>query len=237
MKNSFYALFSCLLAITSMGITPGFAPVEAHADCNDDGGPFVDWKNCRKRNLIMDNSNFSSADFTRVDFSASDLRNSNFTNANFYKTNLMRASIAGSNAKDANFQSVLGSRTDFSRGNYEGANFAKAEINRSNFSNSNLKNANLSKADFSRVNFFNANMEGVNLYASNLSRANLTEVIIDEKFNLTNAFLFRTNIEGLDLSMVKLEQWQINLSCGNKNTILPDNLTKPAHWPCSSEEG
>lgn len=237
MKNSLYALFSCLLVSTSLGATPGFAPVKAHADCSDDGGPYVDWANCRKRNLIMDSSDFSSADFTRVDFSASDLRNSNFSNANFYKTNLMRASIAGSNAKGANFQSVLGSRTDFSRGDYEGANFSKAEINRSNFSNSNLKNANLSKADFSRVNFFNANLEGVNLYASNLSRANLTEVIIDEKFNLTNAFLFRTNIEGLDLSMVKeLKQWQINLSCGNKNTVLPDNLDKPAHWPCRSED-
>ena len=222
-----------ILGFGLVNFSPVFISAAAHASCNDSAGPSVNWQNCRKRNLIMDGFNFSGSDFTRTDFSASDLRNSNLSNSKFVKTNLMRASIAGSQAKDANFEGVIASRTDFSKGNFSNSNFNKAEISRSNFSNSNLQNAQMSKADFSRVNFSNANMKGVNLSFSNISRANLTGIIINENFSLEGSYMFLTHIEGVDLSrLTGLEQWQINMACGNKQTVLPDDLSTPASWPC-----
>ena len=222
-----------ILVVAVFSLEPNIVTPSAHAACTDTAAPSVDWENCRKRNLIMDNFDFSGSNFTKSDLSASDLRNSNLTKARFIKTNLVRASLSGSNAQEANFEGVVASRTDFSKGNYKNASFLKAEISRSNFSNSNLENADMSKADFSRVNFFNSNLKGVNLSFSNISRTNLTSVNIDENFSLEGSFMFLTRIEGLDLSGSKtLKQWQINMACGNKETILPQGITTPDTWPC-----
>lgn len=208
---------------------------QSYAACSDTAGPAVNWENCRKRNLIMGSADFSGANFTRTDLSASDLRNSNLSNATFIKTNLVRASLSGSQAKDTNFESVVASRTDFSNGNYENANFSKAEISRSNFANSNLENAKLSKADFSRVNFSNANLKSVDMSFTNISRSDLTNIKIDETFTLTGSYMFLTNISGLDLSNLKglnLKQWQVDMACGDDTTKLPKSLKRPANWPC-----
>lgn len=222
-----------ILATSVLSLDPNFVTSSAHAACTDTAAPSVNWENCRKRNLIMDSFNFSGANFTKADLSASDLRNSTLAKAIFFKTNLVRASLSGSNAEEANFESVVASRTDFSKGNYKNANFVKAEISRSNFSNSDLENAKMSKADFSRVNFINANLKGVNLAYSNISRANLTGASIDENFSLEGSFMFLTRIEGLDLSSSKtLQQWQIDMACGNKTTVLPEGLSAPDTWPC-----
>lgn len=229
-------VFITFLAASILSPHEGFITRSAHASCTDTAAPSVNWENCRKRNLIMDNFNFSGSNFTRADLSASDLRNSNLQEVTFIKTNLVRASLAGSNAQGANFEGVVASRTDFSNGNYQNANFLKAEIGRSNFSNSNLENANMSKADFSRVNFFNSNLKGVSLNFTNISRTNLTGILIDENFSLKGAYMFLTRIEGLDLSTSKtLKQWQIDMACGNKATILPQGITAPDTWPCDFE--
>lgn len=237
MKIRLSSLFAITFLATSiLSPYPGFITRSAHAACTDTAAPSVNWENCRKRNLIMDNFDFSGSNFTRADLSSSDLRNSNLQKVRFLKTNLVRASLAGSNAEDANFEGVVASRTDFSNGNYKNASFVKAEIGRSNFSNSNLENADMSKADFSRVNFFNSNLKGVSLDFTNISRTNLTEVSIDENFSLEGAYMFLTRIEGLDLSGSKtLKQWQIDMACGNEKTILPEGISAPDTWPCDFE--
>lgn len=237
LKQRFATLtMGVVLGAATFGISPNLIIGTAHAACNDTAGPSVDWQNCRKRNLIMDGFDFSGANFTRTDLSASDLRNSNLTKVTFVKTNLVRASLSNSNAEGANFEEVVASRTDFSNGNYKNTSFLKAEISRSNFSNSNLENADMSKADLSRVNFFNSNLKGVNLAFSNISRTNLTGIIIDENFSLEGSYMFLTRIEGLNLSNLKtLKQWQIDLACGDKATILPEGLTAPNGWPCNFE--
>lgn len=221
--------------ITSIfGLQPNLITSSAHAACTDTAAPSVNWINCRKRNLIMDNFNFSGANFTRSDLSASDLRNSNLKNTIFVKTNLVRASLSGSDAENANFEGVIASRTDFSKVNFKNANFLKAEVSRSNFSNSNLENAVMSKADFSRVNFFNSNLKGVNLSFTDISRTNLTNISIDENFTLEGSYMFLTRIEGVDLSSLKtLKQWQIDMACGNDATILPQGISRPNSWPCN----
>lgn len=236
-KMKFADLFVITFLTASLfSLFPNLIAKSAHAACSDTAAPFVNWENCRKRNLIMENFNFSEANFTRADLSASDLRDSTLKKTKFIKTNLVRASLSGSNAESANFEGVIASRTDFSKGNYTNANFLKAEISRSNFSSSNLENANLSKADFSRVNFFNSNLKGVNLSFTNISRTNLENVTIDENFSLEGAYMFLTRIQGLDLSGLKtLKQWQIDMACGNNSTRLPQGLSAPDTWPCAFE--
>ena len=226
---------SLILGFVFVNLSHNFTINKAYAACEDTAGPSVDWQNCRKRNLIMDGFDFTGSNFTRSDMSASDLRNSKLSKSVFIKTNLIRASLAGSIAENVNFEGVIASRTDFSKGNYKNSSFTKAEISRADFTNSNLENATMTKADFSRVNFLNANLKGANLSYSNISRSNLINVTIDENFNIKGSYMFLTRIDGLDLSALQgLEQWQIDMACGNGDTKLPNTLTKPKSWPCKS---
>ena len=226
-----------LLVASTISELPGLNVSTAQAACGDGAAPGVDWQNCRKRNLIMQDFDFSSSNFSRADLSASDLRGTKLDSANFFKTNLLRASLAGATARDANFEGVIASRTDFSGGDYTGANFSKAEISRSNFSGSNLQGVDMSKSEFSRVVFSSSNLNGVDLSFTNLARADLRDIKHDENLSLEGAFLFLTNIEGLDFSNLRgIAQWQIDMACGDDETQLPSNISRPDSWPCKGEK-
>ena len=208
---------------------------EAWAGCDEQARPGVQWEDCRKRNLIMQGTDFSGANMARSDLSSSDLRQIKLNKADLQKANLTRASLMGAEAKNVNFTGVSGNRIDFSEGNYSNSVFLKAEISRANFKNSDLSNADLSKAELSRVTFVAANLSGVNFNFSSLARADLRNSTFEEPFSLKGAFLYRARIEGLDLSNVKgLAEWQVEMACGDENTKLPAGISRPQNWPCSA---
>jgi hypothetical protein len=46
-----------------------------------------------------------------------------------------------------------------------------------------------------------------------------------------------TRFEDSDLSQaIGLTQEQINISCGNEKTVLPQGIERPNDWPCPVEE-
>lgn len=228
-----------LAVMFSIAVTSAvfFIPVQpALAGCEDDAAPGVDWHECRKRNLIMSGSNFEGANLSNTDFSSSDLRDSNLNNADLTKSNLLRAYFAGSTAINANFQNALGFRTNFAGASLQGAIFLKSELHRSDFTDADLTNADLSKAELGRVSFAGATLTGANLEHSNLARADFRSVVFEGALPLSNAFLFQTHIEGLDLSgATGLSQWQIDMSCGDADTKIPEGLTRPDTWPCADD--
>ncbi len=232
----FRYLLPALFAIAASGAAY-FAPtLPAFAGCEDDPAPGVDWQECRKRNLIMSGSNFEGANFIKTDFTSSDLRDSNLTNANLRKSNLLRAYFAGSTADNANFQNALGFRTNFANASLTGANFVKSELHRSDFSGADLTNADLSKSELGRVMFSGGILTGASFEHANLARADLRNTIIEGPIPLTSAFLFQTRIEGLDLSKATgLAQWQVDMSCGDADTKIPDGLERPSSWPCPDD--
>jgi hypothetical protein len=49
--------------------------------------------------------------------------------------------------------------------------------------------------------------------------------------------MLRTRFEGADLSQAMgLIQQQIAISCGDDKTKLPNDLQRPAAWPCAEDE-
>ena len=55
--------------------------------------------------------------------------------------------------------------------------------------------------------------------------------------NFSGAYMLRTRFEGADLSQAKgLIQQQIEISCGDDKTKLPNDLQRPAAWPCAEDE-
>lgn len=234
MQNRFQTLIRALglSVFVLFGLQGNFTSI-AQAGCKDSAQPGVNWVDCRKRNLIMDGSNLQKSNLSGADFSSTDLRKSNFSGANLYKTNLMRATMAGSMAAGASLEYVQSYRTNFENTDFTNASFGKAELQRANFSGANLSGVNFSKADLGRAKFDNAILNNNNFERANLSRVDFSKAKLSGKFQIKNAYLLQTNIETVDFSgAVGLEQWQVNMACGNDDTVLPAGLTQPENWPC-----
>ncbi len=216
-----------------------FAPVpQAQAtDCGDSAQAGVDWQDCRKRNLMLDGSDLSDSKLSGTDFSSTDLRHTKLMNSNLSKSALARAMLDESHAPDANFEKALGYRTSFVNADLSNANFLKSEMQRANFTGANLTNANFEKSELGRVNFSDADLNGTDFRYSNLARADFRTAKFETPIDFTGTYLYQTRFEGVDLSKaIGIQQWQIDLACGNDSTKLPSGITAPASWPCAADE-
>ena len=209
----------------------------AYADCRSSKAPGVDWQGCRKRNLILKGSDLSDAKFAGTDFTATDMRETKLTAADLTKATMMRASLDGAEAEGANFSKLHGYRTSFVGANLKGASFVRAEMTRADFTDVDLTNVNFERADLGRVKFRGATLTGAKFPFVNLSRADFRTSNFTGSIDFTGAYLFLTRFEGVDLGEAKgLEQWQLDLSCGDDKTQLPSGLEAPANWPCRPTE-
>lgn len=223
--------FAAFAIAASAAVLP--AASFAAANCSAGAAPGVDWTDCDKKIIVLSGSDFSGAMLVGTDFTSTDLRDTNLMTANFEKAALVRASLAGSHAEGAKFDRVEAYRTNFSGIRAKGATFASAEMQRSNFTNAVLVGADFTKADLARADFTGADITGTRFAFANLARADLTKAMFSGPLDFANAFLFLTRLEGVDLSAATgLEQWQIDMSCGDGNTRLPDGLKASPNWPC-----
>lgn len=219
---------AAMTVLLAFGAGPALA-----ADCGAYAAAGVDWQECSKNNLMLGGSDFSGANLSGTNFSGTDLRDTNLEGANFEKAVLVRSSLAGAKAGKANFARIEAYRTSFAGIAAEGASFASAELQRADFSAAQLTGADFEKAELARANFGKAVITGSRFTLANLSRADFSATSFEGPIDFTDAFLFLTRIEGLDLSAATgLEQWQIELACGNDQTKLPAGLSVPATWPC-----
>lgn len=229
-----FAFSKVALLTSAMSVS---VPTNAEAACGDSAGPGVNWENCRKKSLIVSGTDFTEAKFNKTDLSSSDLRDTTLNQASFDKANLVRASLKGSSALNANFTGVTASRTDFSEMNLTGTNFEKSEIIRSNFTKSIIENVDMSKSDLFRADFSNTNLSTVDFSFSSLARADFRGATFTGVTSVKNAFLYRTHFEGVDISVfTDLNQWQIDLACGDDDTKLPQGVERPTSWPCIAAE-
>lgn len=225
-----------LLALAVLPVLAGLpatGPAQA-ANCKSDPAPSIDWQDCPKANLVLQESALDGANLFSTDFSYTDLRNSSLIGANFEKATLIRSSLAGSKAEKANFTRIEGYRTIFAQISAPGATFASAELQRADFSGADLTGVDFEKAELGRANFTDATITGARFPMANLARAQLQGAKFEGPLAFDGAFLFLTHIEGMDLSQATgLEQWQVEQACGDQNTKLPENLKAPADWPCT----
>lgn len=214
---------------------PASGPAFA-ADCDASPGEGVDWSDCRKRNLILDGIDLGKANLRDTDFTSTDLRKSQLGGANLSKAALIRAMFDSSQAAGANFEKALGYRTSFVGTDLTNAIFVKSEMQRADFTDAVLRGADFSKSELGRVQFTGADLNDTLFSFSNLARADFRGAMFDTPIDFTNAYLYQTRLEGVDLSKATgLVQWQIDLACGNAETVLPSGLEKPADWSCEED--
>ncbi|WP_347276939.1 pentapeptide repeat-containing protein [Coleofasciculus sp. FACHB-64] len=107
--------------------------------------------------------------------------------------------------------------------------------------NTNLERANLNGANLQGALLLGANLQGALLLGANLQEASLREANLQETFllgaNLQGASLFGANVQGVNLGLAQnLKQAQIERAFGDRKTVLPDNMERPAHWTQSGGE-
>lgn len=229
-KSSLSALALSLGAFVFLPSSP------AIAGCSDYPGPGIDWTSCRKRNLILSGNDFSNATLAKANFGGSDMRDSNFTEADLSKALMPRTNISRSDLTRANLTKIEASRSNFSNTKLSGADLSKAEMFRSNFAKAQLMTADLTKAELGRANFQGADLSDAMISFTNLARANFVGATMAGA-DLQASWTYLTVFNGVDLSGVKnISQEQINLSCGDDKTKLPEGMTRPTTWPCAAED-
>ena len=228
---TYLAMTAACLSFGSMLVAP-----TAEAGCKSSAGAGVDWSGCRKRNVILSDTDFSGANFNKTDLFGSDMRETNFANANLSRANMTRVNISESDLTKADLSKVDGGRMVLQDVDLTDSSLEKAELSRADFESSNLTNANLNKTELGRSNFTNANLTGAQITFTNLARANFTDANMSGT-DLQKSWTYLTVFEGVDLSgVVNLSQEQLELACGDSDTKLPAGLTAPAKWPCGFDD-
>ncbi|MEZ5871608.1 MAG: pentapeptide repeat-containing protein [Nitratireductor sp.] len=239
LASSSTAALAMHLALASLGmiaIAPVSADAASAAECDSTPSAGVDWSGCRKRNLILEGSDLSGANLGDADFTSTDLRGASFEKTDFSKATLVRSMLDASKAAGANFEKAVGFRTSFAGTNLTGATFVKSEMQRADFTGADLSNVDFQKSELGRAIFSKANIEGTGFRYANLARADFREAKYQSSIDFTGAYLYRTRLEDVDLSKaVGLNQWQVEMSCGNAGTLLPEGIIPPESWPCDDE--
>lgn len=221
---------SKLLAL--LGFVLALSPTELRADCGDAPGPRIDWSGCSKEKLMLEGWDLGEAVFANTFLSGSGLQSANLKGANFFRAEVVRTSFRNSDLTGASLEKVLASRADFAGAKLQKARLVKAEFHRVDMEGADLTGADMSDGDFHRTNFAGANLTDANLTNALLPRSDLRGAnLMNTQFG--GVYLFRVRIEGVDLTVTKgLIQAQIDISCGDQSTKLPNGLAAPASWPC-----
>ncbi|MDF2370230.1 MAG: pentapeptide repeat-containing protein [Rhizobiaceae bacterium] len=226
------ALMTAAALSAFFGLTMG-----ASAGCNSKAAAEVDWSDCRKRNLIMSGSTLTNANIEGADLTSTDLRDSNLDGANLTKADLSRTYLSGSSLVGADFSRAVAYRALLDKTDLTDAQFEKSEMLRADFTDAIFRNTDFAKAELGRALFVGVKMDDVLFSYSNLARADFRGAKTLGSVDFNNSFLYRTSFEGVDLSKATgLVQSQLDISCGNSETLLPEGLVQPADWPCQTDD-
>ena len=112
----------------------------------------------------------------------------------------------------------------------------RASFDRADMTGAKLAGGNLQKAELGRALLKGVDLTQADLTGAFLARADLRGAKLD-RANLKNATLQFADLRDTDLSgAVNLTAAQIEATCGNAGTRLPQGIAMPAEWQCSGRE-
>jgi uncharacterized protein YjbI with pentapeptide repeats len=204
----------------------------ATAGCFDKREPGMDWSGCKKTNKLLNESNFTGSRFDDANLALSNLDDSNFKGASLVKTDMTRASAKRGNFENADLTKSVGYRAEFDGSRLKNTNLTKSEFFRASFRQAEIIDSDWSKSELGRVDFTAARLQNVSFQYTNLSRVVFNKASLDN-VDFKGAYTYLTHFENVDLRKVSnLSQIQLDLSCGDRNTGLPEGRWMPDTWPC-----
>ena len=140
-----------------------------------------------------------------------------------------------SNFSKCSFKGAIGSGKIFNSSNFTKADLTRCSMVTTKMENCDFINAKLVKGDFRLASLYRSRFENADVSQALLCEANLTEASFD-RANLSGTDFRRADLtsaefRGVDLSVSKgLTQEQLDSAKGDSSVILPEGLTRPAHW-------
>jgi uncharacterized protein YjbI with pentapeptide repeats len=210
-----------------------------------------DLRGAKLEEALLEGSNLSGVHLEGAWLSKAHLREAQLARAHLEDSFLMEAHLEGSNFSGAHLQGATlwrahlqgtGGRSeewpfDFEipaaclmEANLEQANLSEAHLEGSNLSGAHLQGAHLWKAHLQGAHLSEAHLEDAGLGGANLEDAHLRKAHV-RGTKLQGARLWRAHLDGVDLQgAVGLTQEQLDTAFGDDRTLLPEGLTRPAHW-------
>ena len=158
------------------------------------------------REAQLEKADISRAKLEDVDLSGAKLSNANMTHIRIIRAKLINARLYSADMSDSRI-----SRSDLSR----------ASFHRTILINTRIYNTDMSHAGFTRTKLNNATLEFVNLNYARFRYTDMSFTHIEETHAYKCNFL-----ECNDLTQNQIEA----MFCGI-GTVIPNNLTRPGHWP------
>jgi uncharacterized protein YjbI with pentapeptide repeats len=172
----------------------------------------------------------SGADLTNLnlnDFRLAGARaeKTNFNGSVFYQMELTNLYAPHAEFKNTNFVGSRLDQSDLGSANFEKAILSWSSLRGSILTGTVMKEAQMIEADLTGAVFVNANLENANLSRAVFKEAYLERVRFDEA-DLSGAIFEAAKLFGVDLRKAKnLTQEQLNLACGDKETVFASGLS------------
>jgi uncharacterized protein YjbI with pentapeptide repeats len=189
-------------------------------DCSDSCFNDANLSEANLTAAVCNRSEFYGAKLIGANLCATELYFSNLENADLSRahliwTNLQYAKLKGTNLQEAILHEIILCGASFG---YEGADLRVLRMN-----NVAAHGAIFSKADLTGTDFTSADLVGANLRGARLHRV-----------NLRSTYLLNADLSDADLrSALGLTQEQLDSAWGNKETLLPPELSHPPRWNMS----
>ena len=140
-------------------------------DCGQSPMPFVNWSNCSKEGIQLQDMDLGGAKLLNTKMSGAKLVNVKLTGAKLSYIDLSNASLTDSDFQDAMLM---------------GAILRSAQLKNANMKNSDLSFAILQDANLSNVNFQNANLRHAVFNGANLVGVDMSGAILDKAIWIDN---------------------------------------------------
>ncbi|MBI5578753.1 MAG: pentapeptide repeat-containing protein [Deltaproteobacteria bacterium] len=148
-----------------------------------------------------------------------------FNESVFYRMELTRLYAPHAEFRNANFIGANLNQCDLGSANFEKAKLSWASLKGSMLANTVMKDAEMIDTDLSEAVLESANLENANLSGAVLKGAALNRARFSEA-NLTGAVFEGAVLIGADLGRARnLTQEQLDIACGDKDTILAAGLS------------
>lgn len=183
----------------------------------------VDTKNLP--NSCFDEFDLSEFNLARLNFSGFVFRNTSFREssaiqASFSNAELIECDFYKSNLRESNFYNSKIIECRFRRSDLINSRFTRCTADRANFSRANLSFSVVDEAEFESCDFSNSILTSANFNSSNMAYSNFQ----DTEFLDTDIYFSRFG------NSKNLSQKQVDISNGDIETSLPDNIIRPLNW-------
>jgi uncharacterized protein YjbI with pentapeptide repeats len=174
-------------------------------------------------NAFFVEANLSGANLSGANLSGADLLFADLTSADLSGANLSGANLSGVDLLFADLTSADLSEADLTVADLSGADLSGADLSEADLSGADLLFADLTGADLSSADLSEADLSGADLLFTDLSEADLSSANLSSA-DLSEADLSGANLSGANLHSAKVVQGQLQQTCGDDQTILPEGL-------------